>query len=258
MNDVKWRAYLVRHILHELRLLFTGLTCQQGGLLQLLSALLGFVLRMFCIADMLADASPHLAEAVLQLSYQVGALTWGKWILVVPVSNLAQFRCQKSQRLYKMAYDSAAAHNQMQQTCQTDDDCIALQRIIGTEDVALRAYDGYTPSGILKGVVDDEIGLAIDVHLTMAGVARLHRYGCQVGITVNVAVGLIEVRLVLLQRVFRMYDKMSVSTHHCGVGVRERLQREYEVGKPFHRDMCRQHPDKLALVVAKWHAVRRD
>lgn len=78
MNDVKWRAYLVRHILHELRLLFTGLTCQQGGLLQLLSALLGFVLRMFCIADMLADASPHLAEAVLQLSYQVGALTWGE------------------------------------------------------------------------------------------------------------------------------------------------------------------------------------
>ena len=96
MDNVERRTYLVRHVLHELRLLFTGLACQQGGLFQFLSALLGCLFCLLRLPDVLADAPPHLTEAVLQLAYQVGALAGWQRLLVVSVAYLSQFSRQQS------------------------------------------------------------------------------------------------------------------------------------------------------------------
>ena len=96
MNDVEWRMDLVRNILHELRLLLTCPSCQQGGLFEFLGALLGLQLRLLCFVDVLADALPHLAETVLQLTYQVGALTMWQDFLIVAMTYLPEFGSQQS------------------------------------------------------------------------------------------------------------------------------------------------------------------
>ena len=88
MNDVERCSYLVRHVLHELRLLFAGLTCQQSGLFQFLGTLFGFLFRLFCISDVLANATAHLAETVLQLTYQVGTFAVRQCFLIVTVAYL--------------------------------------------------------------------------------------------------------------------------------------------------------------------------
>ena len=96
MNDIQGRSYLVRHVLHKLRLLFTGLTSQHGSLLQFRSALFGFLFCLFGIVDVLTDASPHLAEGVLQLSDQVSTLAEGQGLFIVSVSDLPQLCSQQA------------------------------------------------------------------------------------------------------------------------------------------------------------------
>ena len=112
MNDVEWRMYLVRNVLHELHLLLTCPACQQGGLLEFLGALLGLQLRLLCFVDVLADALSHLAETVLQLAYQVGALTVWQDLLIIAMTDLPQLGCQQSQRLCKVFHNTVATHCQ--------------------------------------------------------------------------------------------------------------------------------------------------
>ena len=112
VNDVEWCTYLVRHVLHEMCLLLTGLSCQQGGLFQFRGALLGFLLCMLCIMDVLGDSAPHQTEGVLQLPDQVSALTERQGLLIVTVTDLSQLGSQQAQRLYKVFYNTVASHYQ--------------------------------------------------------------------------------------------------------------------------------------------------
>ena len=149
--------YLVRNVLHELRLLLTCPTCQQGGLLKFLGALLGFQLRFLCFVDVLADALPHLAEAVLQLAYQVGALTVWQDFLIVAMTDLPQFGCQQSQRLCEVFHNSVATHCQQKQSDNEQWQQDVIQSVISTQQFVGGADERDAPLGAFERSVEHDV-----------------------------------------------------------------------------------------------------
>ena len=157
MYDVEWRMYLVGDVLHELCLLLACTPCQQGGLFQFLGALLSLLFRLLCIIDVLADALPHLAETVLQLAYQVGALTMWQERFIVAVAYLPQFGCQQSQGLGEVFHDAVATYCQQEQSDDEQGHQNVVQAVVSSKQFIGGTDERYAPLGAFERSVEHDV-----------------------------------------------------------------------------------------------------
>ena len=198
---------------------------------------------------MLADALLHLPERVLHIAYLIGAVTLLNGVIQLAFGHTLGLVYQPLQGLQLPVADKQAEQCQQQQAAETDHEHQAQQGVVGTEDVALGANDGHTPSGILERMVENEVLLAVYAYLAMSDLARLHGYGGQMSLAVRIVKGIDEEGLMLLECAVGVDNQVSVGTQQRGMRVGEGTQREHQIGKPLHRDLYRQHAHQFAIFV---------
>ena len=258
VNDIEWCTDLVRHVLHELCLLLTGLARQLGGLLELRGALLGFLFGLLCFVDVLADAAPHLAEAVLQLSYQVGALTGRQALLIVAVTYLAQFGSEQSQRLYEVSHDAVASPGQQQQSDEEQGQQDVVQAVVAAEQLVGGADEGHAPLRAFEGAVEHDVLLAVEFHfhVACAPVGHLVAQCHDVGVLFGIGAG--EDGLLEQFRGVGVNEVVAVGAQHHEVGVGVGMLCVDGLREPLQRQVCGDDADELLLSVEERDAVGGD
>ena len=107
-------------------------------------------------------------------------------------------------------------------------------------------------------MVEDEAMLVAQRDLIMPDESRLHGYGSQMAFAGRIVEGLLEECLMRFERTVRVNNQVPVGTHHRGMRMGERPQREHQVGKPLHRDVSRKHAHQLTLFVVERHTIGCD
>ena len=255
MHDVERRAYLVRHILHELRLLFTRLTRQLGGLFELGSALLRFLLGLLCFVDVLADAAAHLAETVLQLAYQVGTLAGRQALLIVAVTYLSQFGSEQSQRLYKVLHDAVASPSQQQQSDKEQGQQDVVQPVISAKQLVGGTDKRHTPFCAFERAVEHDVRLAVefDVHVSCPSVGHLISQGHDVSMLSGV--GTCEDGLLEQLRGVGVHEVVPVGSQHHEVRVLVGMLGGNGLREPLQRQVGGDDARELLLPVVERYAV---
>ena len=168
-----------------------GLLGHCRSLLQFGCALLGGFDILLCLLDVLADALLHVAEAVLQLANDIGAVAVGQRFLIVAAAKLPQLARQLAQRHYEVPYDTAAAQDEQQQTDDDDGQQRVAQPVVATQHLYCRAYQRHAPLCSGKRTIEHYVLPAIHRHLHVADVSTGHlvTQGYDVGILLGVGGG---------------------------------------------------------------------
>ena len=256
MNDVERCANLVCDVLHELRLLFTCLACQQSGLFQFGGALFRFLLLLFYLPNVLADTAPHLAETVLQLTNQVGAFTMWQRLLIVAMTNLSQFGSQQSQRLREVFHNAVAAQSQQQQSDNEQRNQDVVQFVVSTEQFVGRTHKCNAPLGALKRSVKHNVRLAIDfdIHVSCASIGHLISQRHDVGVLSGVSTR--EDGLLQQLRGVRMHEIVTIGTQQHEVRVLVWMFSRDGLREPLQRQVGGDDTHELTLPVVQRDAVR--
>ena len=252
MYDVQRRTYLVRHVLHKLRLLLTGLLGQQRSLLQLPRPALGLLYVLLGLVDMLADALLHLAETVLQLTYHVGATARRQWLFILTAAYLSQFACQLSQRLYEMAHDTPAAQDKQQQSDDSQWQQDVVQPVVATQHLLRRAYQGYAPLRPCQRTVQHDVLLAIYLHLHVPRMALGYLVSQCDDVRMLLRINGTEDGLLQNLRRVGMYEVVAVGSKHHTVGVCIRMLHRYGRIQLVQRQVGRDDANEAAPLVQRY------